>query len=90
MNGKTFFTMVAVTALAVLMVIILAAVVLRTERPKDPRFKVVERFEGGCIWVDTETGIGYGQIYDSDKSLFPLYDTDGELYRPNGWRDMGE
>lgn len=53
------------------------------------RFKVVEQFEGGVVWVDTETGIGYAQLYGAG-SVFPLYDKDGELYRPNGWRDYGE
>lgn len=53
------------------------------------RFKVVEQFNGGCIYVDTETGIGYAQLYGAG-SVFPLYDKDGELYRPNGWRDYGE
>ena len=50
------------------------------------RFKVVERFEGGCVYVDRETGIGYARLYDTGDT-FPLYDFDGSLYRPNGWRD---
>lgn len=50
------------------------------------RFKVVERFEGGVVWVDTDTGIGYAQLHGAG-SVFPLYDKDGEHYRPNGWRD---
>ena len=53
------------------------------------RFKVVEQFEGGVVWVDTETGIGYAQLYGAG-SVFPLYDENGEHYRPNGWRDYGE
>ena len=53
------------------------------------RFKVVERFTGGCVWVDTETGIAYAQMYGID-GVFPLYDENGEHYRPNGWRDYGE
>ena len=53
------------------------------------RFKVVERFPGGCVWVDTETGIGYGEIYETGD-VFPLYEADGTPYRPNGWRDVGE
>ena len=53
------------------------------------RFKVVERFEGGVVWVDTDTGIGYAQLYGAG-SVFPLYDENGEHYRPNGWRDYGE
>lgn len=53
------------------------------------RFKVVEQFNGGCIYVDTETGIGYAQLYGAG-SVFPLYDENGEHYRPNGWRDNGE
>ena len=52
------------------------------------RFKVVEQFEGGVVWVDTETGIGYAQLYGAG-SVFPLYDENGEHYRPNGWRDYG-
>ena len=53
------------------------------------RFKVVENFNGGCVWVDTETGIAYAQLYGAG-SVFPLYDENGEHYRPNGWRDYGE
>lgn len=53
------------------------------------RFKVVEHFQGGVVYVDTDTGIGYAQLYGAG-SVFPLYDKDGELYRPNGWRDYGE
>ena len=53
------------------------------------RFKVVENFNGGCVWVDTETGIAYAQLYGAG-SVFPLYDENGENYRPNGWRDYGE
>ena len=53
------------------------------------RFKVVEKFEGGVVYVDTETGIGYAQLYGAG-SVFPLYDENGEHYRPNGWRDYGE
>ena len=53
------------------------------------RCKVVEKFEGGVVYVDTETGIGYAQLYGAG-SVFPLYDENGEHYRPNGWRDYGE
>ena len=53
------------------------------------RFRVVENFNGGCVWVDTETGIAYAQLYGAG-SVFPLYDVNGEHYRPNGWRDNGE
>ena len=53
------------------------------------RFKVVEHFNGGVVWVDTETGIAYAQLYGAG-SVFPLYDENGEHYRPNGWRDYGE
>lgn len=53
------------------------------------RFKVVEQFDGGVVWVDTDTGIGYAQLYGAG-SVFPLYDENGEHYRPNGWRDYGE
>ena len=53
------------------------------------RFKVVENFNGGCVWVDTDTGIAYAQLYGAG-SVFPLYDENGEHYRPNGWRDYGE
>jgi len=52
------------------------------------RFKVVEHFQGGVVYVDTDTGIGYAQLYGAG-SVFPLYDENGEHYRPNGWRDNG-
>ena len=52
------------------------------------RFKVVEHFQGGVVYVDTDTGIGYAQLYGAG-SVFPLYDENGEHYRPNGWRDYG-
>lgn len=51
------------------------------------RFKVVEEYSDCCILVDKETGIGYCH---KGYAIFPLYDADGELYRPNGWRDYGE
>jgi hypothetical protein len=50
---------------------------------------VVEHFQGGVVYVDTDTGIGYAQLYGAG-SVFPLYDENGEHYRPNGWRDNGE
>ena len=50
------------------------------------RFKEVERFNGGHVYVDTETGIGYARM-DGSNAMFPIYDKDGEPYRPNGWRD---
>ena len=90
MKLHTIIAMVTVVIMGLILAFVLVAAVKRVERPEHPRFQVVERFEGGCIWVDTETGIGYGQIYDSNRSLFPIYDVDGTLYRPNGWRDNGE
>lgn len=54
--------------------------------PDRDRFKVVEHFQGGVVYVDTDTGIGYAQLYGAG-SVFPLYDEHGEHYRPNGWRD---
>ena len=66
---------------------IIAALMLTGCGQRAPRrFKVVENFNGGCVYVDTETGIGYGCIY-GNSTIFPLYDADGNLYRPNGWRD---
>ena len=54
---------------------------------KEARFKVVEEYLDCCILVDKETGIGYCH---KGYAIFPLYDANGELYRPNGWRDYGE
>ena len=51
------------------------------------RFDVVERYSDCCIIVDKETGIGYLHY---GYGISPLYDANGELYRPNGWRDYGE
>ena len=86
MKGQTAIIMALMILTAVILTAVMISAVLRIEHPEDPRFKVVERFEGGCIYVDTETGIGYGRLYDSE-SMFVLYDTDGTIYRPNGWRD---
>ena len=75
-------------ALLIALAVILTAGAILTScgAKKDPRFRAVEQFEGGVILVDTETGIGYAQIYGAG-SVFPLYDENGEHYRPNGWRD---
>lgn len=72
------------TALAIIM--IAGAVLTACGITDAKRFKVAERFNGGCVYVDTETGVGYGCIY-GNSTIFPLYDADGNLYRPNGWRD---
>lgn len=72
-----------------IIVLILVALMLMGCGNRAPqRFKVVENFNGGCVWVDTETGIAYAQLYGAG-SVFPLYDENGEHYRPNGWRDNG-
>lgn len=44
----------------------------------------VEFYDDMIVYVDTYTGISYGQY---QGAIFPLYDKDGNLYRPNGWRD---
>ena len=55
------------------------------EEPEDSRFKTVEEFSNGYfVVVDKETGIGYLRFWDS---ITVMYDKDGEIYRPNGWRD---
>ena len=52
------------------------------------RFKVVERFSNGYyIMVDKETGVGY--LNTGSGGITVMYDKDGEVYRPNGWRDYG-
>lgn len=79
--------MIAATVIIVLIIIAIAVAVKLTATPD--RFKVVERFPGGCVWVDTETGIGYGELYESGE-VFPMYNADGTPYRPNGWRDNDE
>ena len=50
------------------------------------RFKAVETYSDCTVLVDTETGVSYVQYGDA---LAPLYDSDGNLYRANGWRDYG-
>lgn len=54
---------------------------------KGERFAIVERYSDCVIMVDKETGIGYLHY---GYGISPLYDANGELYRPNGWRDYGE
>ena len=56
------------------------------------RFRVVEQYKDLNVYVDTDTGIAYGALYDQGNSrvMFPLYDKDGNLYRPNGWRDWSD
>lgn len=54
------------------------------------RMKLVEQYKDLDVYVDTATGIAYGYWRSSyDHGLFPLYDAEGEHYRPNGWRDVG-
>lgn len=50
------------------------------------RFQQVEQYDDCQVLVDTETGVSYVKY---KNSLSPLYDVDGSLYRPNGWRDYG-
>ena len=60
-------------------------------RHEESRFKVVERWEDCSVLVDTETGIGYLVTYDGlPQGITVMYDFDGNIYRPNGWRDYGE
>lgn len=60
----------------------------RGQSPRRERFDVVEEHSDCFIIVDKETGIGYLRYgYGSGGGISPLYDADGELYRPNGWRD---
>jgi len=54
------------------------------------RFKKVEQYDDLTVYVDTETGIAYGNMSSYPGSLFPLYDKDGNHYRPNGWRDWSD
>lgn len=51
------------------------------------RFQTVEKYNDCIIAVDRDTGIGYFMMGDR---MCPVYKSDGELYRPNGWRDYGE
>ena len=62
------------------------------ERHDYERFKKVEQYKDLNVYVDTDTGIAYGMLYDQTNSrvMFPLYDKDGNLYRPNGWRDYSD
>ena len=54
------------------------------ERNSYSRFKTVESYKDCVIIVDKDTGIAY--FVKADK-MSPVYDSNGELYRPNGWRD---
>ena len=80
---RTFGKLLAI-ALSISMILLMGC----GNRAPD-RFRVVEHFQGGVVYVDTDTGIGYAQLYGAG-SVFPLYDKNGEHYRPNGWRDNGE
>ena len=54
------------------------------------RFRVVETYGDGAVLVDKDSGIGYYRYtYGGSFAMFPIYDEDGRLYRPNGWRDYG-
>ena len=79
---RTFGKLLAI-ALSISMILLMGC----GQRAPD-RFKAVEHFKGGTVYVDTETGIGYANL--GGGAMFPIYDKDGELYRPNGWRDNGE
>ena len=60
------------------------------DRNSYKRFRVVETYGDGAVLVDKDTGIGYFRYWNGGHlATFPLYDQDGELYRPNGWRDYG-
>lgn len=51
------------------------------------RFKYVEKCgDGYFVIVDTETGIAYLKSTNGG-GITVMYDKDGEIYRPNGWRD---
>ena len=60
------------------------------DRNSYDRFRVVETYGDGVILVDKDSGIGYFRYaYGGSIAMFPIYDEDGNLYRPNGWRDYG-
>lgn len=61
------------------------------ERHDEQRLKCVEQWRDCYILVDKETGVGYLMKSDSGGvAITVMYDADGEIYRPNGWRDVGE
>ena len=63
----------------------------RIIRHKERRFQVLETYEDCVILVDRETGIGYLKTVDTGGvGITVMYDSDGNIYRPNGWRDYGE
>ena len=53
------------------------------------RFKKIAIYKDGYEVVDQDTGIGYFVFYNT-RGAVVLYDEQGNLYRPNGWRDYGE
>lgn len=60
------------------------------DRNSYDRFRVVETYGDGAVLVDKDSGIGYFRyVYSGSFAMFPIYDEDGNLYRPNGWRDYG-
>lgn len=83
-------------ALKIIIITVFIAVVLagcgrnnHIVRHKARRFQCIEQWEDCYVLVDTETGIGYLKTgYDGGLSV--MHDFDGNIYRPNGWRDYGE
>lgn len=84
MNKKLLIVNIAVMCGAIIFSILLGLWI----RDRNSRFRVVERLGGGySVIVDRETGIGYLGIGSRVQTV--LYDADGNIYRPNGWRDYG-
>ncbi len=69
----------------IVLLIIIASTLLSGCGLKNDRFKVVEQYGAYEVIVDTETGIGYLQRGGGGITI--MYDADGNIYRPNGWRD---
>ncbi len=85
--GRTLVVVAIVAVVAAIIHLVGGSIKNRLpEKQHVDRFEMVERYDDMSVLVDKETGIGYARFAGE---IFPLYDKDGELYRPNGWRDYG-
>ena len=87
MNLKNLTRFVLIFWAVILAVLIIGLLTGCGKQAENKRFKKVEQYYDCAVFVDTYTGIGYVHY---GYGLCPMYDADGNLYRPNGWRDYGE
>lgn len=83
----------ALLAIVAVILIILTGILHGCGRDYDGgdycRMKKVEMYHDMNVYVDKDTGVAYAEMKGKQGAWFPLYDYNGDLYRPNGWRDEG-